>query len=95
MALFACPIILANRNLTRLGSRWSYQAESLQCSGVNVRMPVVPTSMSLPSARALLLAAQGIEPGPAAPATKNTVLKSIRRMGQLQIDTISVANRSP
>ena len=54
-----------------------------------------PASLSMPAARALLLAAQGIEPGPATRATRASVLKSIRRMGQLQIDTISVANRSP
>lgn len=58
-------------------------------------MATVPASLSVSQARALLLAAQGIEPGPSSPATKATVLKSIRRMGQLQIDTISVANRSP
>jgi len=53
-----------------------------------------PASLSMPAARALLLAAQGIEPGPATRATRASVLKSIRRMGQLQIDTISVANRT-
>lgn len=58
-------------------------------------MPSPPASLSRSAARALLLAAQGIEPGPATLATKTSVLKSIRRMGQLQIDTISVANRSP
>jgi len=58
-------------------------------------MSNVPASISVPAARALLLSAQGIEPGPATLATRASVLKSIRRMGQLQIDTISVANRSP
>ena len=43
----------------------------------------------------MLLAAQGIEPGPTSPATRNSVYKAIARMGQLQIDTISVVNRSP
>lgn len=43
----------------------------------------------------MLLAAQGIEPGPSKPATRATVRVSIARMGQLQIDTISVVNRSP
>jgi uncharacterized protein YcaQ len=58
-------------------------------------MSTVPASFTVPAARALLLAAQGIEPGPSTQATKFSVLKSIRRMGQLQIDTISVVNRSP
>src|SRR5215218_2079279 len=58
-------------------------------------MPTLPSSFPLPAARALLLAAQGIEPGPSKPATRNTVRKAIAQMGQLQIDTISVVNRSP
>jgi len=58
-------------------------------------MPALPSSISIPAARAMLLAAQGIEPGPAKPATRGTVRSAITRMGQLQIDTISVANRSP
>ena len=58
-------------------------------------MSTIPSSIPLPAARALLLTAQGIEPGPEAPATKSTVRKAIQRMGQLQIDTISVVNRSP
>lgn len=58
-------------------------------------MPTIPSSISIQAARALLLAAQGIEPGPAKAATRNTVRKAIAQMGQLQIDTISVVNRSP
>ena len=58
-------------------------------------MTSVPSTLSIPAARATLLAAQGIEPGPVKPASKSTVRKSIQLMGQLQIDTISVANRSP
>lgn len=58
-------------------------------------MPMEPVSFSLPEARAMLLATQGIEPGPRKPATRADVLSAIRRMGQLQIDTISVVNRSP
>jgi uncharacterized protein YcaQ len=58
-------------------------------------MPDVPSSISIPAARAMLLAAQGIEPGPTKTATRNSVLKAIQQMGQLQIDTISVVNRSP
>lgn len=58
-------------------------------------MPDAPSSLSIPAARALLLGVQGIEPGPTRPATRNSVLNAVRRMGQLQIDTISVVNRSP
>ena len=43
----------------------------------------------------MLLAVQGIEPGPRKPATRASVLAAIRNLGQLQIDTISVVNRSP
>jgi uncharacterized protein YcaQ len=58
-------------------------------------MTNMPKCLSVPSARALLLAAQGIEPGPKRAATRATVLRAIQQMGQLQIDTISVVNRSP
>jgi uncharacterized protein YcaQ len=58
-------------------------------------MPSLPSIISIPAARAMLLAAQGIEPGPRQPATRNSVRSAIARMGQLQIDTISVVNRSP
>ncbi len=58
-------------------------------------MPELPSSFSISSARAMLLATQGIEPGPTRPATRGTVRKTIQLMGQLQIDTISVVNRSP
>jgi uncharacterized protein YcaQ len=43
----------------------------------------------------LLLAAQGIIPGPKKKANKRDVLEMIRRMGALQIDTIHVVARSP
>jgi uncharacterized protein len=46
-------------------------------------------------ARALMLAAQGLDRRPAKRATKAGVLRAIRRMGVLQIDTISVVARSP
>lgn len=58
-------------------------------------MTIPPASLTIEQARALLLATQGIEPGPRKAATRRTALAAIRRMGQLQIDTISVANRSP
>jgi uncharacterized protein YcaQ len=51
--------------------------------------------LSADGARALMLAAQGLLAGPAAPATKGDVLAAIRRMGALQIDTIHVVARSP
>jgi len=46
-------------------------------------------------ARALLLAAQGLDARPRRRATKADVLAAIRRMGVLQIDTIQVVARSP
>ena len=46
-------------------------------------------------ARNLLLAAQGLDRRPRRRARKTDVLETVRRMGALQIDTISVVNRSP
>ncbi len=43
----------------------------------------------------MLLAAQGLESPPGRPAEKGDVLGAIRRMGVLQIDSISVVARSP
>ena len=51
--------------------------------------------LSIGAARALHLAAQGMLQGRRARATKQDVLAAIRRMGVLQIDTISVVARSP
>ncbi|MEQ6289838.1 winged helix-turn-helix domain-containing protein [Vogesella sp. GCM10023246] len=51
--------------------------------------------LSLPAARALHLAAQGMLTTPRRKATKADVLAAIRRMALLQIDTISVVARSP
>jgi uncharacterized protein YcaQ len=51
--------------------------------------------LSLPAARALHLAAQGLLAPPRARATKDDVLAAIRNMAALQIDTISVVARSP
>jgi uncharacterized protein len=51
-------------------------------------------SISIDAARAVLLAAQGLRTPPATPARKADVLAAIRRMGALQIDTISVVARS-
>lgn len=51
--------------------------------------------LSQDQARALLLAAQGLLTPPDAPATREAVLDSIRRMGVLQIDTIQIVARSP
>jgi uncharacterized protein YcaQ len=53
------------------------------------------TKLSISGARALLLTAQGMAERPAQPAQKDDVLAAIRRMGLLQIDTISVVARSP
>ena len=57
-------------------------------------------SLSLDAARALVLAAQGLEgpayvPSAGRPATKDDVRSAIQRMGALQIDTIHVVARSP
>ncbi len=47
------------------------------------------------AARTMLLAAQGLSSPPERPATRDDVLVAIRRMGVLQIDSISVVARSP
>jgi uncharacterized protein YcaQ len=51
--------------------------------------------LSLPAARALQLAAQGLLNPPRRKAVKPDVLAAIRQMGVLQIDTIHVVARSP
>ncbi|MCA1594511.1 MAG: winged helix DNA-binding domain-containing protein [Acidobacteria bacterium] len=51
--------------------------------------------LSQTQARALMLAAQGLDRRPAKKATKADVLRTIRRMCALQIDTIHVVARSP
>ncbi|MBV9957932.1 MAG: YcaQ family DNA glycosylase [Acidobacteria bacterium] len=51
--------------------------------------------LSLNGARALQLAAQGLDRRPPKKATKRDVLDAIRRMEVLQIDTIHVVARSP
>ena len=52
-------------------------------------------TLSPAAARALHLAAQGLLTPPRRKATKADVLDTIRRMAQLQIDTIHVVARSP
>src|SRR4051794_41388793 len=52
-------------------------------------------TISLATARSMLLAAQGLAKPPTRPAKKKDVLAAIRRMGVLQIDTIHVVARSP
>ncbi len=51
--------------------------------------------LSLQNARALQIAAQGLDRRPERPVDKAAVLATIRRMGALQIDTINVVARSP
>ncbi|HEV2734870.1 MAG TPA: crosslink repair DNA glycosylase YcaQ family protein, partial [Longimicrobiaceae bacterium] len=51
--------------------------------------------MTQQAARTLMLAAQGLVARPRKKATRQDVLAAIRRMGALQIDTISVVARSP
>ena len=56
----------------------------------------MPTEkISITTARNMLLAAQGLALPLQHPAQKQDVLAMIRRMGVLQIDTISVVARSP
>ncbi|HSV86881.1 MAG TPA: crosslink repair DNA glycosylase YcaQ family protein, partial [Levilinea sp.] len=55
-----------------------------------------PAPISIQAVRLMQLAAQGLlEPPPQRPSQKQDVLAAIRRMGVLQIDTISVVARSP
>jgi uncharacterized protein len=56
-------------------------------------MPIL--KLSIPEARNLMLAAQGLLEPVQTQATKADVLTAIRRMGALQIDTIHVVARSP
>jgi len=56
---------------------------------------VTDIRLSQSAARVLMLAAQGLDRRPRRRATKAGVLDAIRRMGALQIDTISVVARSP
>lgn len=51
--------------------------------------------LPLSTVRNIMLAAQGLDKPPAAPAVKKDILAAIRRMGYLQIDTIHVVARSP
>lgn len=51
--------------------------------------------ISSATARQVMLAAQGLDHDPDRPASKADVLEAVRRMGQLQIDTIHVVARSP
>jgi uncharacterized protein YcaQ len=54
-----------------------------------------PETISINTARNLMLAAQGLAQLPPLPAEKKDVLAAIRRMGALQIDSIHVIARSP
>lgn len=56
---------------------------------------LVPMRLTQAEARSVMLAAQGLHRRPAKKATKLDVLRAIRRMGALQIDTIHVVARSP
>src|SRR5215210_1578250 len=58
------------------------------------RLEVGPIEFSREKARSMLLAAQGLDSKPKR-ATKDDVREIIRRMGVLQIDSISVVARSP
>ena len=57
----------------------------------------MPSQINLDNtaARNLMVAAQGLDRRPDKPATSENLLATIRRMGALQIDSISVVARSP
>src|SRR5450830_927976 len=57
--------------------------------------PSVPLQLTVPGARALHLAAQGLLQSRRKKAVKADILAAIRQMGVLQIDTIHVVARSP
>jgi uncharacterized protein len=68
----------------------------LQTSEITMpKSPSIPDRISLQQARNLSLAAQGMLQRSEKKATKADVLKAIRRMHLLQIDTIHVIARSP
>ena len=56
-------------------------------------MPMQPLSQD--AVRGVMIAAQGLQQRPPAPATKADVRQMIRQMHLLQIDTIHVVARSP
>jgi uncharacterized protein YcaQ len=53
------------------------------------------TNLTLQAARNLALAAQGLLPPPTHQAEKSDLLKAIRRIHALQIDTINIVERAP
>src|SRR5918912_4226399 len=53
------------------------------------------TTLSQDAVRGLMIAAQGLQQRPPAPATKADVRQIIRQLHVLQIDTIHVVARSP
>ena len=57
--------------------------------------PSSPETISISTARNLMIAAQGLTQLPQHPTCKSDVLAAIRRMGLLQIDSINVMARSP
>src|SRR4051794_32488353 len=57
--------------------------------------PLSELNFSLPAARALHLAAQGLLQPSRRKAQKSDVIEAIRQMGVLQIDSIHVVARSP
>jgi uncharacterized protein len=66
-----------------------------KCSFIVGRHMAETLELTPEAARALMLAAQGLLQPPAQPATKDDVLATIRCMGVLQIDSISIVARSP
>lgn len=69
--------------------------DAAACADAAPGTPASAPTLPLSAARALHLAAQGLLAPPRRKATQDDVLDAIRRMGQLQIDTIHVVARSP
>jgi uncharacterized protein YcaQ len=76
-------------------TRTSTEATHFRTLALSHSSPVTSLHLDPSGARALMLAAQGLDRRPRRRAKKADVLAAIRRMGALQIDTISVVARSP
>jgi uncharacterized protein len=72
-----------------------FESASGHLSGSVLIRTLNPMMLDQTQARAVMVAAQGLDRRPAGRTTKARVLRAIRRMGALQIDTINVVARSP
>jgi hypothetical protein len=97
------PLRLCERKISRKGAKAQSSRQvvrqtlrlSRRWRSFDGLMRSTDTTLSLEAARALMLAAMGLDRPPARRATKPALLAAIRRMGALQIDTIHVVARSP